>query len=138
MWMTIMRRIEVRGEKDSIMREGIQQTEMRDEDGDVLKEGGEACGQGSASATIRRHDPSVEVEKRNEQLKPAWVIKPAESLRSPYVTRAVDLNDGLSTVEKRLGRWIFKSSSAPREMKVLTREDGALAYKNVNMLQVVF
>ncbi|VFQ93828.1 unnamed protein product [Cuscuta campestris] len=120
--------------------------------------GGEACGQGSASAAIRRHDTSVvnkneegmmdnvlgeampfksEVEKRNEQLKPARVIKPAESLRSPYVTRAVDLNDGLSTVEKRLGRWIFKNSSAPREEIVFKKGKFWLSIEDICSLDIL-
>ncbi|VFQ65229.1 unnamed protein product [Cuscuta campestris] len=120
--------------------------------------GGEACGQGSASAAIRRHDTSVvneneegmmdnvlgealpfksEVEKQNEQLKPARVIKPAESLRSPYVTRAVDLNDGLSTVEKRLGRWIFKNSSAPREEVVFKKGKFWLSREDICSLDIL-
>ncbi|RAL54778.1 hypothetical protein DM860_017617 [Cuscuta australis] len=81
-----------------------------------------------------------EVEKRNEQLKPTRVIKPAESLWSPYVTRAVDLNDGLSTVEKRLGRWIFKNSSAPRDEIVFKKrvENGGHEDNSLETTRLMF
>ncbi|VFQ84980.1 unnamed protein product [Cuscuta campestris] len=62
------------------------------------------------------------VKPCNAARKLARTLKPAGPLRSPYLTRLIDLSDGLSVMERRVTNWVLQNPNAPKDEAVFMKD----------------
>ncbi|VFQ76780.1 unnamed protein product [Cuscuta campestris] len=72
----------------------------------------------------------------NVARKLARTLKSAGPLRSPYLTRPIDLSDGLSVMERRVTNWVLQSPNAPKDEAVFMKDGLELTRGEIASLDI--
>ncbi|VFQ79202.1 unnamed protein product [Cuscuta campestris] len=94
-----------------------------------------AVGDGTVRGTFTEHS-KAEVKPCNAARKLARTLKPAGPLRSPYLTRPIDLSDGLSVMERRVTNWVLQNPNAPKDEAVFVKDGLELTRVDVSEANV--
>ncbi|VFQ65106.1 unnamed protein product [Cuscuta campestris] len=94
-----------------------------------------AVGDGTVRGTVTECSKAV-VRPCNAARKLARTLKPASPLRSPYLTRPIDLSDGLSVMERRVTNWVLQNPNAPKDEAVFVKDGLELTRGEIASLDI--
>ncbi|RAL49103.1 hypothetical protein DM860_015094 [Cuscuta australis] len=94
-----------------------------------------AVGDGTVRGTFTERS-KAEVKPCNAARKLARTLKPAGPLRSPYLTRPIDLSDGLSVMERRVTNWVLQNPNAPKDEAVFVKDGLELTRGEIASLDI--
>ncbi|RAL52595.1 hypothetical protein DM860_018298 [Cuscuta australis] len=94
-----------------------------------------AVGDGTVRGTVTERS-KAEVKPCNAARKLARTLKPAGPLRSPYLTRPIDLSDGLSVMERRVTNWVLQNPNAPKDEAVFVKDGLELTRGEIASLDI--
>ncbi|RAL49828.1 hypothetical protein DM860_002119 [Cuscuta australis] len=94
-----------------------------------------AVGDGTVRRTVTERS-KAEVKPCNAARKLARTLKPAGPLRSPYLTRLIDLSDGLSVMERRVTNWVLQNPNAPKDEAVFVKDGLELTRGEIASLDI--
>ncbi|RAL42575.1 hypothetical protein DM860_018239 [Cuscuta australis] len=94
-----------------------------------------AVGDGTVRGTFTERS-KAEVKPCNAARKLARTLKPVGPLRSPYLTRPIDLSDGLSVMERRVTNWVLQNPNAPKDEAVFVKDGLELTRGEIASLDI--
>ncbi|VFQ89134.1 unnamed protein product [Cuscuta campestris] len=94
-----------------------------------------AVGDGTVRGTVTECSKAV-VKPCNAARKLARTLKPVGPLRSPYLTRPIDLSDGLSVMERRVTNWVLQNPNAPKDEAVFVKDGLELTRGEIASLDI--